>query len=61
MRRISILSVVVFQKDDGTENTVDKEAEMSTQSKENDQQLKNAATIGTALTVINSHRALFIM
>jgi hypothetical protein len=26
-----------------------------------DQQLKNAATIGTALMLINSHRALFLM
>lgn len=28
---------------------------------EEDQQLKNAATIGTALMVVNSHRALFIL
>lgn len=61
MRRIGILIVTLRQKDDETENTLDREIEMHAQSKEKDQQLKNAATIGTALTVINSHRALFIM
>jgi hypothetical protein len=28
---------------------------------EEDQQLQNAATIGTALMLVNSHRALFIL
>ena len=31
------------------------------ESSEEDQRLKNAATIGTALMVVNSHRALVIM
>ncbi|GAX12010.1 hypothetical protein FisN_8Lh104 [Fistulifera solaris] len=49
------------KEDDETEITVDQDVELKSQSKENDQQLKNAATIGTALTVLNSHRALFIL
>ena len=37
------------------------EEEKEKTSNEDDLQLKNAATIGTALMLVNSHRALFLM
>jgi hypothetical protein len=36
-------------------------ANMAEDWNEEDQGLKNAATIGTSLMVVNSHRALFIL
>ena len=55
------------KKDDDHDDTVltsreDDENKVKGNSLEDhDQQLKNAATIGTALMLINSHRALFIV
>jgi hypothetical protein len=52
----------IFQDDaDETENEDEPSEHMAEDGNEEDQGLKKAATIGTALMVVNSHRALFIL
>lgn len=57
------LSSRYFTQDDAETmvNDDDPSENMADDGNEEDQGLKNAATIGTSLMVINSHRALFIL
>ena len=50
-----------FQDDASIGHDDDHSEGVIQESSEEDQRLKNAATIGTALMVVNSHRALFIL
>lgn len=47
--------------DEGNAEDLDGSKSQDKESNEEDQRLKKAATIGTALMVINSHRALFLL
>jgi hypothetical protein len=47
-------------KDEGGSDRTDG-INLKSTSTEEDQRLKNAATIGTALMVVNSHRALIVL
>jgi hypothetical protein len=53
----------LFTQDDvdTTANDDEPSENMAEDGNEEDQGLKNAATIGTSLMVVNSHRALFMM
>ena len=60
------LTITFFDKDWNTVATSDGEHAQSvgtsnTKTSDDDQQLENAASIGTSLMLVNSHRALFIM
>jgi hypothetical protein len=58
----SVLDLFLQDDADTTVNDDDEPSEnMPEDWNEEDQGLKNAATIGTSLMVVNSHRALFIL
>lgn len=46
---------------DDSETVADSDMQTTAEERDDDKQLKKAATIGTALMLINSHRALFVL
>jgi hypothetical protein len=64
-RSFLLISIFVSFKDAKSEIAGDEDQKQQSalepSGNDEDQQLKNAATIGTALMVVNSHRALFVL
>jgi hypothetical protein len=64
-RSFLLISIFVSLKDPKSEIAGDEDQKPPSthepSGNDEDQQLKNAATIGTALMIVNSHRALFVL